>query len=369
MDNTYEQSTDSTFGNKPTMNVFIPTDEIINGDKVYRKKLKNGKYITSGFLWDIWTSIKKKYENKYEIIETFGYDKKAKYSTFISDTKKSKYDLVIAPFVHTANREKIINFSLPIYVDSLSISYSKKTTIFDDFKNVLYKSGKLLLGLIVLGIISGILLTVFDKKRGKWLPQIKNNKNKFAHPMRNFITGFAAVVGEMGYLAENTGLTISGLTLSIILMIFSFITVMLVQAQFTRLLIDTKHDSYNFDKPLLSLQGYAAANKIKNYGGVIISKPGHDIYDMIKEYNNNVDKYGGIVLLYGHMSPYTNLIKNYKVNLNYGHELCSFIVNEKRNDILEDINIEITRLKNSGNLKHICNKHFTGNLKPLCSLN
>ena len=79
MDNTYEQSTDSTFGNKPTMNVFIPTDEIINGDKVYRKKLKNGKYITSGFLWDIWTSIKKKYENKYEIIETFGYDKKAKY--------------------------------------------------------------------------------------------------------------------------------------------------------------------------------------------------------------------------------------------------------------------------------------------------
>ena len=132
MDNTYEQSTDSTFGNKPTMNVFIPTDEIINGDKVYRKKLKNGKYITSGFLWDIWTSIKKKYENKYEIIETFGYDKKAKYSTFISDTKKSKYDLVIAPFVHTANREKIINFSLPIYVDSLSISYSKKTTIFDD---------------------------------------------------------------------------------------------------------------------------------------------------------------------------------------------------------------------------------------------
>ena len=369
MNTIYKQTEQNTFGNKPTMNVFIPTDEIINGDKVYRKKLKNGKYKTSGFLWDIWNAIKKKYEAKYEIIETFGYENNAKYSKFISDTTQGKYDLVIAPFVHTENRERKINFSLPIYVDSLSISHSKKTSIIDDFKNVLYKSGKLILCLLIIGVISGLLLTVFDKKRGTWLPQIKNNKNKLAHPMRNFITGFSATLGEMGYLAENTGLNATGILLSIVLMIFSFVCVMLIQAQFTRVLINAKHDVYTFNKPLLTLEGYAAANKIKNYGGVVTHKSGADIYELIEEYNNNTDKYGGIILLYGHISPYVNLIKNHNINLNYGHELCSFIVNEKRTDVLEDINIEITKLKHSGKLKNICKKHFIGDLKPLCSLN
>jgi len=369
MKNIYKNYNEPALGSKPTIRVFIPTDEIINGDKVYRKKLKNGGYITSGFLWDIWKNLKKKYESKYKIIETFGDDKNDSYSKYIKDTVNGEYDLIIAPFVHTKGREKILNFTLPVYVDSLSISYSEKRSLFGDFKNVLYKSGKLLLFLFLMGIFSGILLSIFDKKRGTWLPQIKNAKNKFSHPLRNFITGFAAVLGEMGFLAENPGLNLSGTIITLILLVFSFICVMLVQAQFTRVLITNSDSGYKFNKPLLSLEGYAAADKIKNYGGVVVHKSGADIYELIKEYNNNTEKYGGIILLYGHVSPYINLIKNNNISLKYGQELCSFIVNSTRNDILEDINIGIIGLRHDGSLKYMCNKHFVGNLSPLCHLN
>jgi hypothetical protein len=358
-----------SFGNKPKMNVFIPTGNTVNGDTVYKAKLKNGEYEYSGFIWDVWQNIKNRYAKKYEIIETFGDQKDYNYTELITHTQQGKYDLIIYPFVHTEQREKKINFSLPIYVDPLSVSYSKKTTLFNDFTKVLGKSGKLLFILLFAGICSGILLNTFDTKRGLWLPQIKQVKGRFVHPMRNFLTGFAAVLGEMGFLAENVGLTTSGILVSMFVMVFSFIFVMLIQAQFTRALIEVDNDDYSFNKPLLTLEGYPAADKIKNYGGALVHKPGADLPTLIKEYNNNKHKYGGLVLLYGHIAPFINDIDDNKTHLNYGHELCSFIVNDSRRDVLEDVNVEIVRLTHEGELKKICETHFTGNLAPLCSLN
>ena len=358
------------FNIKPKLKIFIPTSDIKNSTEVYRIKLENGKYETSGFLWDIWKSIKTKYGDKYEIIETFGGKNDTDYGEFVKSVENGTYDVVLATFTHTQEREKVINYSFPIYIDILSVLYSKKTSLIDDFKYVLSKTGKLIGAVIITGILSGVLLNTFDGGRGRPLPQVKGSKYKYVSFLRNFMTGFSAVIGEMGYLAENVGLSTNGIVISMILMIFSFIFVMLIQAQFTRVLIDSENKTLDISKkPLLSLKGYDVASKISHYGGTIIYKDNFKVIDMIKEYNNNNDKYAGVVLLYGHGNAYKHEIYNYKISSNYGRELISLIINQKRHDILEDINLGITEISNNGDLKNICHNNFKNSDNKLCSLN
>ena len=65
------------------------------------------------------------------------------YNKFIKEVNENKYDIVIGEFFTNNYREKLINFTTPISIDSNAVLHVKKnnhfSTVYKIFKKVIYQ--------------------------------------------------------------------------------------------------------------------------------------------------------------------------------------------------------------------------------------
>tara|TARA_B100000902_G_scaffold383669_1_gene422834 strand:- start:5125 stop:6204 length:1080 start_codon:yes stop_codon:yes gene_type:complete len=334
--------------------------------------IKTGKDYYKGFHWDVWNKIKKNLEHKYNFIIDFTKKDDSNYDSFIEKVYRGEYDLALGGFHNTVSREEKINYTHPLGIDANSILHrSKDKEILKELIMVIWKSSKLILYLLIFGILSGLLLIVFDPSRTIHYPMGKKNRKFFF--LRSLLTGISSMFGEPGFLSENASLKLPGFFIVVIILIFSFLSIMFVQAAITRILIQQSTNNITINdigyNLLLGHKGYAVVNKMKQFGANVELVEDLSTNDMIKKYLSNTNKYSGCILSYADAYLYKKKYKNFIISHDFGNEPFSWVVNNNKIKFLEDLNREILVLRTTGQLQRICHSYF-GNeyLVPICSL-
>jgi ABC-type amino acid transport substrate-binding protein len=363
--------------NKPVIKVLLlVTDDQDDSDKIYKHKDFQGNTQYYGFLWDIWSKIEKKLNNKYEFIYTEASKYDNNYDNFVKKTANETYDIVIGTFFYTPERSKLISYSQPFVLDASTILHEFNDSYFTSFKRVITSLRMIIIYLIIFGIVAGILLWLLDNNRASFVQIVKYSANKKrAKFFRALTTGMAAMFGETGYLAENTTLQWLPVILVVLIMTISLILNLFIQGQFTKLLVNyIKQSPYNSnyipDKPCLGFKGYASVKSLKRFGIKVKYIENMTPLEMIKFYLKNKDKYGGCILSYLEGMAVKNRLSNDELVLstNFGYENGCFIINSNKQDFLHDINNQILYLRENLILQKLCNSSFKNVDKFVCSL-
>lgn len=361
---------------KPIIKVFLLVSDEEGSDKIYKYKDAEGTIQYSGFLWDIWSNIEKKLNNKYEFIYTEANKDDNNYDNFVKNTANGTYDIVVGVFFNTPEREKLISYSQPFILDANTIIHQYNSSYISSLQKVVYDSGNLVIYLVTFGIIAGILLWVLDNNRAKYVDQVSHAVNKQKSKLfRALDTGIAAMFGEMGYLAENTSMNWFSFLLVILLMTVGFILVLFIQGEFTKSLVNyIKASPYNPnnipDKPCLGFKGYASVKSLKRFGIKVEYVENMTTLEMIKFYLKNKDKYGGCLLSYLGGISATNELSNEDLvfALKFGYESGCFVINSNKLDFLNDVNRQILYMRSDLRLQNACKISFK-NVDPfVCSL-
>ena len=188
-----------------------------------------------------------------------------------------------------------------------------------------------------------------------------------------------SMFGEMGYLSENTSLTIGSSIFVLIIMLIAFIFIMYIQGEITTNLILNPYDEITKKKlygyRLIGLKGDGTLEYLETYNPIIkeFSFPGLKNHDSIEQlidiYINNTDKYDGIAMSYSeslrYLKKYPQLISSH----NFDNEPTSIIVNKKHIKLLDDINKIILNLRDSLYLQRICLSSFgEKSIDNICSI-
>jgi len=358
--------------NLKTKKVLVILGKYVNGITTYRKYDKTSKkYYNSGFVWDVWSKISHKLKHYYNFKYYYtDLKKNPNYNKICNDIAEGKYDICVGLFRRTKEREKIINFSTPLMIDANAVLYKKNDLPLLNFIGVVEKIWTHLLLLIVLGLLFGLLLYFFDKKRKKFQLKNRNNSNYY-YFLRSIVTGIGAIFGEMGYLLERTSLTTTGIFLSIIIVLISFIMIMYMQGKITTILVNQEikivSENNIHTKPIIGMEGDAVLEILEQYDGNIIKK-NNNFDEIVEFYLKNPDKYLGVGIAYCEGYKYT---KMYPLDLAIGFGFWNgqFAVSSKNNEFRNDINYEISALRGTGGLQRICHGYFGKiNDLPTCSL-
>ena len=212
--------------------VLTTKNNFVGNDLAFPVYVSISKKVYKGFNIDIFNIIKKKLSNKYKFKVIYLKDKSFDYNGLVEDVYKGKYDLIIGGFFLSSWRDSKINFTLPLYLNSNSILHLRETKNIKNIINLIFKILQPIFFLIVLGIIFGIILYFVEPKRGKYNPHVKNN---FGRLKRSILTTISSFYGEMGFLTENTPLSIFGIILVICIIIIATIILQITQARLTTL--------------------------------------------------------------------------------------------------------------------------------------
>lgn len=340
---------------------------------VVSSKIVNGEIKYKGYSWDLFQAISNipAIKNKYDFNFTFSELGKNRYNQSIKDANENKYDILLGSYIHTEEREKLINFTTPIAIDAVAVFHEEQSSLFETFKDVFIKVSYLIGILLLFGILAGVVLYYVNPKRVN-KTRAKSVKEFF---FRSLMTGIATFFGEMGFLSENTTNNFKGLFLVVLIMFVSFIFILFLQAEITSSIIERK--TYKgltkrnlADRPILGHKGDVLAQKLVEYGGNVEfmeDKTNEELFDI---YVYNKRKYNGVVLTYCDGFPYKNIIPGLYASINFGNEPTSFPVNPQKIELLDDINKAILYLRSTGVLQKICFSYF-GDIAniPACTLN
>lgn len=340
---------------------------------VASSKIIDGKIAYKGYSWDLFKAISNVsfIKNKYDFKFTFSELGKNNYNQTIKDANNDKYDILLGSYIHTEEREKLINYTTPIAIDAVAVFHEERSNLFATFRDVFIKVSYLIGILLLFGVIAGAALYIVNPKRiGK--TRAKSTSEFF---YRSIMTGIATFFGEMGFLSENASNNFKGVFLVVIIMLIAFIFILFLQAEITSSIIERKTQKgltkRNLaDRPILGHEGYAMAEKLVGYGGnveFVKNKTNQDLFDM---YIYNKRKYNGVVFAYCDGFPYTKIIPDLYASVNFGNEPVSFPINPRKIELLNDINKAILHLRSTGTLQKICFSYF-GDIAniPACSLN
>jgi hypothetical protein len=315
---------------------------------------------------EIWERIREKLKHKYQFVET--NIKTANFNKMISMIHRGEQDLVIAPFQITQERASKVDFTYTILESKDSILYFPKMTTFAIIKMLLFKVflGPII-ALFVFGFLFGIALYYFEPKR-----YLRASKVSKKNALRRYIvTATSALFGEAGYLSENTTLTIKGIILMFIIMLFAFFFVMYIQAVTTEKVLDIRkintitRDNIS-EKTLLSPKGYAIAKNLERLGANIkyVKK---SLDDIIQDYIRNPDSADGVVIDYidakTREKPDIKLITN---ESELGYKEIAFAVSKNEVNLLRDLNLEIIRMQDSLETERICKGYIPHDAAYLC---
>ena len=250
---------------KERVKVFIILDTNDTGITTTMRKDYEGKPLYSGFTWEIWKQIESELKNKYDFLVTFSKDGENNYNKFVQNVYDNKYDIVIGDFNHNSKREELINFTTPFILDANTILYIKKENIWTNFKYVISSNLKLVIYLLIIGCIFGFLLYYYDPNRVLNLKISVENHRKYL--LRSVLTGISSMLGEMGYLSENSSLSLLGIFIVTVIMLIAYVFGLFFQANITKTLIQKQHNLLNKDNiknaRLIGIKGSDSVKKIE----------------------------------------------------------------------------------------------------------
>lgn len=346
----------------------IKVNVLLDNGLLMTKKDATSENTYSGLSWDVWSEIKPKLEQKYKFDINFTPEKewRPNHNNTVVDVSNGKFDLVVGPYMHTIKRNKDINFTQPVAIDGAAIIHNKTNSMVHRFFSVMFPFFKAILVLIILGVMIGLILHFVDPRRGWALPQIKRNKStKKYFLLRSIMTGIASVFGELGFLSENTSLSITKILVVTIIMIFATLMFNFMQAEVTAYNIESRGQRTINKKnivehnPYLGFKNAAPVTHLEKMGGKVEYLPKMNTDEAINKYLKNTKQYGGYVTTIALGLEYVNKYK--ELNLAYGdfgYEPISFIVNKKKTTFLKDFDNEILSIKNRGRLSKICRLYY-----------
>lgn len=351
---------------KTKIKVLIIVGDDRNSNNIYEYTDDDGNKLYGGFYWDIWTLIKEKTKDKYDYVITYTSNNHNDYSKYVKHTADGVYDIVIGPFFHSSNLERVISYTQPILMNANVIVHVKKDTTLSNISNLLWSNKYLLYYIVGFGLIAGVILFVFDKGRSRFLDQIKNAKNKQkATFIRSLQTGVSSMFGELGYLTENAKTKWGSFLLVIMISSCSFIALSYIQSIFTENLIKISNNSYYSTKniPFNKCLGYKDSSEVKKLEryGVQVKYFNYNeitLNDLVQKYINNSNKYDGVITNYIDGQYIINKFPHLVMSTDFGYEPISFIINQKLHLFQEDINEVILKLRLDLTLDNICNKYY-----------
>lgn len=331
---------------------------------------KTGKISYHGFHIDVWNRVVVKLSEKYEFVTSYTDENDRNYNSYVDKVYAGEYDIVVGHFFRTSWREERINYTNPLTIDANAIIHKNNTNTIGKMKVVLWKCSGIMITLLIFGLIIGLLIFWIDPNRVVNMPHLKNKQRLFLY--RSMLTGIATVVGEMGYLSENASLEKSGIILVIIIMSVSFVFIMFMQAEVTRILIQNTSRKLTKDNlsnmTLLGIKGYSTVEKLKKIGGSV------DMFDtssdkLIDKYLVGDKNYDGVILSYIDAFTYAKQNHDLTITMDFGYEPACWIVNQAKKRFLEDVNQVLAELTASTEVQRICHSYF-GNIidVPVCSL-
>tara|TARA_B100001778_G_scaffold162428_1_gene133437 strand:+ start:696 stop:1868 length:1173 start_codon:yes stop_codon:yes gene_type:complete len=370
---------DSVTGyNKPYMKVLILLSKEGDPSKTYKVVDKEGNTSYTGFPYEFWKKIKEGLTDSYEFKEDF--KNVTNYTKVIKSINSGllDYDVVVGMFYRTPQRLELINYTSPVLLSQNAILTFNKIGYAE---RIMITMKELLLGpmimLFSLSLICGFIINRMEPNRSEFIDQVSNSK--FSTSKRNLsfrrsvMTAIAAFFGEMGFLAENTTLSLRGLFFVVLIMTMAFMFVLVLQAQATTFDAELqKRGTLNRknieSKHLLCMKGHATAKKFERLGATITYIEDKNLTELLQYYEENKDQFDGVTV-----DSTTGIFhRTDKLNLEaegFGLQMTSFIVKKEQVTILNDINKRILDLQNSLDQERICKGLFSGDdAAALCNL-
>ena len=363
---------------KPLIKVHIIVGDNRNSSKIYKYTNQDGENIYSGYYWDVWTLIKEKLKDKYEFEISYSNDNIIDNDYIIKQTADGIYDLVVGQFFHLKRYENIITYTQPIVLNSTVIIHKKKDDTLTNIATLAWSLRHMFYYMVGIGLVIGLVLWVLDRGRNFHLLRINKAKNKNKNKMsfiRSLITGVSVMFGELGYLSENAKNSSFSLILLIIICICAFIGYIYIQSTFTRKLLKIKEEAYYTSTNIpynkcLCYKNAAETDKLQRYGIIpkYFDEKDISITDLIKKYQDNSNKYDGVVSNYIDAQYIIKQFSGLTLSNNFGFEPISFIINQNLHKLKEDVNLSILTLRQDLVLDNVCNKYYK-NISPfVCSL-
>jgi len=353
-----KETMDSLFGSatRTNLNVLILLSESSNSTS-HRFTLSNGENEIHGYIYTIWTRVKKELEKYFECTEIF-YDGVINYDHLVEDVANRKYDIVIGLFKRNVQRSIRVKFCNPLVMDATVSLHKKKHAYFQ----ILLHLCKYIIIVISLGIAFGIVLNTLDSNRqnklNEELPQTISN----AGLQRSILTAISSFYGEMGFLSERSTLTFKSMLVTNIMMAIAFVCVTLIQANVVSSVFEYKQNKEHMTieqakrKNFLGIEGYALIHELESHDVRNITHIDDTTENMIAMYEKNTDKYDGCIMSYTEASSH---LKDYDVTtVGIDKYPLSWIMNHNEQHALRIINQEIQKMKENRELYNICQGYF-----------
>ena len=361
---------------KPTIKVHIIAGDNRNSSKIYKYTNQDGTNVYSGYYWDVWTLIEEKLKDKYTFEKSFSNDNVTNNDFIIKQTADGIYDLVIGQFFHLKRYENIITYTQPVVLNSTVIIHKKKDDTLTNITTLIWSLRYMFYYMVGFGLVIGLALWVFDRGRNFHLSRIRKAKNKNQMSfIRSLITGVSAMFGELGYLSENAKNSSFSFFLLVIICITAFVGYTYIQSTFTSKLLQIKEDSYYTSTNIpynkcLSYRNAAETDKLQRYGirPKYFDEKDISITDLIKKYQENSNKYDGVVTNYIDAQYIIKQFTDLTLSNNFGFEPISFIINQNLHKLKEDVNLSILTLRQDLILDNVCNKYYKDISSFVCSL-
>tara|TARA_B100000424_G_scaffold265837_1_gene256097 strand:- start:770 stop:1972 length:1203 start_codon:yes stop_codon:yes gene_type:complete len=369
---------DVTGYNKQYIKVLVLLTKDGDPSKTYKITDNEGEETYVGFPYTFWKKIKEGLLANYEFKEEF--------RTVINYTKviksinngKLDFDIVIGMFYRTPQRLELINYTSPVLLSQNAVLTFNKIGYGE---RIMITMKELLLGpmliLFSLSLLCGFVIDRMEPNRSEFIDQVSNSKSKTSKKKLSFrrsvMTAVAAFFGEMGFLAENTTLSLKGLFIVVIIMTLAFMFVLVLQAQATTFDAELQKrgtlNRKNIEgKQLLCIKGHATAKKFERLGAVITYIEDKDLGELVEYYKENKNQFDGITV----DSTSGIFYRTNKLKLEaqgFGLQMTSFVIKKDKLAFLNDVNKEILKLQNSLEQEKICKGFFTGDdAATLCNI-
>ena len=324
-------------------------------NEIKYKKEKKEKIIIdekskpNGYMYNIFEIIKRKLNNKYIFDIEYSKIDIENYDNIVKLVYNGNYDIIIGSFYINNKREKLVNYTHPLYNNANSIIHIKKNNGFKILIKSIYYISKPIIILIILGLIFGIILFLIEPNRSSYLQHVRDD-TRFGKFKRTILTSIAAFLGEMGFLSEQSTLRYGSMLFTLVIIITVFIVSLLIQVRLNAAYIKIEEEVNNLEinkinsYKLLGYKGNAESKKIEKLGANVEYVENISEEKLIQKYLNNKDKYNGVILSYNKAYPHINenLGITYK---GLGIEECSWVVSQQHNDLLNDMNYELLKLR------------------------
>jgi len=347
---------------KKKVKVFVVTSsETVGVETAYKYKDSDGKIKYKGFLYDVFLKMKENLKDEYDFEVSFNDPADQNYDSWVKATAAGKYDVIVAGFFLNYQREKIINYSFPFFMNAYSIVKYKDTNDFGFFLKIILSVIRPVIILLCLGIIFGFVLNLVEPNRFKLVDTTKGKR--YLGKRSGFVTTISSFFGEMGFLSENSNLSLISVLTVIVIMITAFTILLIAQAQMTTLtLLETKNEINisNLEKyKFLGFEGNAEPQKLDKLGANVTYLKDMTLGQGIEYYIKNRKKYtGGLITAYTNGFAFVQKNKNLTIKYDgLGLEPCSWVISKQRPDVLESINQQIVKLIDEGDLIKICKKY------------